>query len=385
MPGRSYVAGSGYRYGFNGKENDNEVKGEGNQQDYGMRVYDPRLGRFLSSDPLSKSYPALTPYQFGNNKPINGIDLDGMEWVLKIHDPKMLSDFITAYDNKDIYKQREISFRAVNSVESLEAFFESANNNPKYFGQIVDAGDGSYTNLKGGELIYDENTAKGVTMNYTYLGEDGSPITRSLQWDKRDDVDRNHDIFYPVDVRAFNSPEFSNFYSDGTTTQDVVLKYINYYGAGTSKSVPVGIAAGTSTLFGYMRGYGYVSYDAQLFGVGTIGVGKEMGMMTGTINWPDVTGIKPSMLEGYGSATGWGAGNLASGKWYSYSNLGDMLKLNTSKNTVSGSFNGLSGSLFSKKFSGSVLYSQTTLNSYKIDQNGNLSVQVHSGRISIGF
>jgi hypothetical protein len=42
---RSYNAG-GYRFGFNGKENDNEVKGEGNQQDYGMRVYDTRLGRF---------------------------------------------------------------------------------------------------------------------------------------------------------------------------------------------------------------------------------------------------------------------------------------------------------------------------------------------------
>jgi hypothetical protein len=41
MPGRKFSAGSGYRYGFNGKENDNEVKGEGNQQDYGMRIYDP--------------------------------------------------------------------------------------------------------------------------------------------------------------------------------------------------------------------------------------------------------------------------------------------------------------------------------------------------------
>jgi RHS repeat-associated protein len=50
--------------GFNGKENDNEVKGEGNQQDYGMRIYDGRLCRFLSVDPLTASYPELTPYQF---------------------------------------------------------------------------------------------------------------------------------------------------------------------------------------------------------------------------------------------------------------------------------------------------------------------------------
>jgi RHS repeat-associated protein len=59
---------------------DNEVKGAGAQYDYGFRIYDPRLGRFLSVDPLTKSYPMLTPYQFASNRPIDGIDLDGLEW-----------------------------------------------------------------------------------------------------------------------------------------------------------------------------------------------------------------------------------------------------------------------------------------------------------------
>ena len=72
--------GSGlYRYGFNGKENDNDVKGEGNQQDYGMRIYDGRLGRFLSVDPLAKSFSWYSSYQFAGNKPIKFIDLDGTE------------------------------------------------------------------------------------------------------------------------------------------------------------------------------------------------------------------------------------------------------------------------------------------------------------------
>jgi RHS repeat-associated protein len=83
MPGRTYSAQTGYRYGFNGKENDNEVKGEGNQQDYGMRIYDPRLGRFLSVDPIASSYPQLTPYQFASNSPIWGVDLDGLEFYNK--------------------------------------------------------------------------------------------------------------------------------------------------------------------------------------------------------------------------------------------------------------------------------------------------------------
>lgn len=77
-PGRASVARR-YRYGFNGKENDIEIKGDGNQQDYGFRVYDPRLGKFLSVDPLTRKYPELTPYQFASNTPIQAIDLDGLE------------------------------------------------------------------------------------------------------------------------------------------------------------------------------------------------------------------------------------------------------------------------------------------------------------------
>jgi RHS repeat-associated protein len=85
MPGRQFDGSSlKYRYGFNGKENDNEVKGEGNQQDYGMRIYDPRLGRFLSVDPLTKSFAWYSPYHFAGNMPIAAIDLDGEEQKIMI-------------------------------------------------------------------------------------------------------------------------------------------------------------------------------------------------------------------------------------------------------------------------------------------------------------
>jgi RHS repeat-associated protein len=65
---------------FNGKENDNEVYDvTGSFQDYGMRMYDTRVCRFISIDPLTKKYPYLTPYQFASNTPIIAIDLDGLE------------------------------------------------------------------------------------------------------------------------------------------------------------------------------------------------------------------------------------------------------------------------------------------------------------------
>ena len=78
QPGRNYNAGD-YRFGFNGKEIDGEVNGAGNIYDYGARIYNPRLGKFLSIDPISRNYPWYTPYQFAGNTPIQAIDLDGLE------------------------------------------------------------------------------------------------------------------------------------------------------------------------------------------------------------------------------------------------------------------------------------------------------------------
>jgi RHS repeat-associated protein len=78
MPGRKFnINKIKFRYGFNGKEDDNDA-GEG-IQDYGMRIYDARLGRFLSVDALTDAYPWYTPYQFAGNIPILYIDLDGLE------------------------------------------------------------------------------------------------------------------------------------------------------------------------------------------------------------------------------------------------------------------------------------------------------------------
>ena len=78
----------GYRYGFNGKEKNDEIEGAGNEYDYGMRESDPRIGgRFWSVDPLTKKYPWLTPYQFAGNNPIKFIDLDGLEPAKNPKDP----------------------------------------------------------------------------------------------------------------------------------------------------------------------------------------------------------------------------------------------------------------------------------------------------------
>jgi RHS repeat-associated protein len=67
----------GYRYGFNGKEKDDEIEGGGNAYDFGARIYDARLGIFLSIDPRTRYYPHYSPYLFAGNTPLQAIDEDG--------------------------------------------------------------------------------------------------------------------------------------------------------------------------------------------------------------------------------------------------------------------------------------------------------------------
>jgi len=70
-----------FRYGFQGQESDNEIKGNGNSVNYKYRMHDPRLGRFFTLDPLSVKYPHNSPYAFSENRVIDGIELEGLEFV----------------------------------------------------------------------------------------------------------------------------------------------------------------------------------------------------------------------------------------------------------------------------------------------------------------
>lgn len=79
VPGRSYSAGDGYRYGFQGQELDDEWNGAGNMVSYKYRIHDARIGRFLSVDPLAPDYPWNSPYVFSENTVIAFVELEGLE------------------------------------------------------------------------------------------------------------------------------------------------------------------------------------------------------------------------------------------------------------------------------------------------------------------
>jgi RHS repeat-associated protein len=73
---------SDYRYGFQGQEKDDEIKGEGNSVNYKYRMHDPRVGRFFATDPMFRSFPWNSPYAFSENRVIDGYELEGLEVVV---------------------------------------------------------------------------------------------------------------------------------------------------------------------------------------------------------------------------------------------------------------------------------------------------------------
>ena len=76
MPGRNWGVPS-YRYGYQGSEMDNEVKGEGNHYTTEFRQLDPRLGRWFSVDPLAAQFPWQSPYMSMDCDPVNLNDVKG--------------------------------------------------------------------------------------------------------------------------------------------------------------------------------------------------------------------------------------------------------------------------------------------------------------------
>ncbi|HMG66708.1 MAG TPA: RHS repeat-associated core domain-containing protein [Chitinophagaceae bacterium] len=70
------------RIKYNGKEAQSKEFSDGSGidwDDYGARMYDPKIGRFNTVDPHADLYASLTPYNYVLNNPINLMDPSGMD------------------------------------------------------------------------------------------------------------------------------------------------------------------------------------------------------------------------------------------------------------------------------------------------------------------
>jgi RHS repeat-associated protein len=166
LPGRHGAVDS-YRYGFQGQEMDNEIKGEGNSVNYKFRMYDSRVARFLSIDPMFSEYPWNSTYAFAENKLGLGTELEGRElkyingklvYVVQAgQGPSQIAEDINLQTNRSKFGYGSSSNGTItiynwNDVvdQNIETFFEKGR-----YQDIADINDVGYTelNINPGDIL----------------------------------------------------------------------------------------------------------------------------------------------------------------------------------------------------------------------------------------
>ena len=180
VPNR-HGSSNSYRYGFQGQEKDDEIKGEGNSLNYTFRMHDPRVGRFFAVDPLTHKYPHYTPYSFSGNKVIHAIELEGLEeYIITTNTDKRLRHFkIRPDDNLSVISK--VTGVAVNDIIKWNE--KALNGNPDliYAGQSLKLFDDTGLTMKYFVKPKQSNWIKDFVVQLATTNEHGPSIQSSVE------------------------------------------------------------------------------------------------------------------------------------------------------------------------------------------------------------
>ena len=214
MPGRTFSSSSTYRYGFNGMEKDDEVKGNGNSLDFGARIYDSRVGRWLSLDPSMASYPEWSPYNFSIDNPIRFNDPDGKDprWGQLANLGTILLRIQKYYENNPKMKERGLRVQ----YSRLSGHFQV---------------NRSYTRDKDGKLIDTDPNANDNKARYMYTNlygwVDFNHFFKVLNWMQ---VNESLGEFIAVNIEDFQGPQLSQWAYEDYSSNAVGVIFYKMYG-----------------------------------------------------------------------------------------------------------------------------------------------------------
>ncbi len=151
MPGRVSNS-STYRFGFNGMEADDEMKGDGNSYDFEARMLDPRLGRWFSIDNQTKKHAGINPYHFVYNSPLMFMDPNGEDGIITV-DP--INHTVTL--SSTVYLYGSVG----SNPEAMAARYSAAFKELNVTRQVEDAKDPCivWTVKMDVKFVYDESIA----------------------------------------------------------------------------------------------------------------------------------------------------------------------------------------------------------------------------------
>ena len=148
MPGRSYNAHT-YRHGFTGHEKESDLAEGIYTTDY--RLYDARVGRWLSVDPLWVDNAGESPYLYCSGIPMTYFDPDGREKIISF-------DVTGKYDKR------------TDANEFLTRFFNSYNDNDDIIHVCAHGNKTSFIDKYGEE--YTAEGFHGFLISYSKLYTD---------------------------------------------------------------------------------------------------------------------------------------------------------------------------------------------------------------------
>ncbi len=159
--GMEWNAGS-YQYTYNGKERNDELGLD--WLDYGARMYDPTIARWVQVDPMAELTPNWTPYRYGFNNPI------------RYHDPTGLFeiDEQTANDHPELveYLKGLVDFWKNQSDDFKNEFMEKSGLTNDEVVEMLTYGQGPKLSVEN--IDNDKRKANGVTL--AGKDEDGNLI-----------------------------------------------------------------------------------------------------------------------------------------------------------------------------------------------------------------
>lgn len=179
------------RYHYNGKEE--QVVGNIAYLDYGARMYDNKIGRWLTQDPLAEKYHSCSPYVFCANNPIRYVDPNGMDWYSYEEEYEKEGDLVKKTRTKYFYQENQLSN---NEMKALGL---------KYVGLTGKTKDGSqYLSLFGETLNKSTADGKSNLITEMVVNLDNAIINR-----------------YRADYRNANPEDIFQEYQDGGTNMSV--------------------------------------------------------------------------------------------------------------------------------------------------------------------
>jgi RHS repeat-associated protein len=124
--GYENVLESENRYKYNGKELQDDL--DLNWYDYGARMYDAAIGRFMVTDRFSEKYYDFAPYQYAANNPVLLIDVNGdsiyishRKETIVYHDGQLYNKDGSVYHGKAYNKKGNLTGYVKQARNALDA------------------------------------------------------------------------------------------------------------------------------------------------------------------------------------------------------------------------------------------------------------------------